>query len=823
MPILMQEFRYALRQLLNSPWFSLTVVCTLGLGIGANTAVFSVMNAVLLKGLPVPDPEELVYLHVPTGQPTGASNTGDSTTSFSEPVFEDLRQDQRAFADLIAFVPLAIGKAAIRYGEMPEEAEGEMVSGNFFSGLHLALARGHGFTLQDERVHSHVVVLSYAYWARRFGKDPSVIGQRLLIKGNPFTIIGVGPEGFLGVEPGYSTDFWIPLQNQTNLNAWGEPAEYGTLYGTPTWWCLQLIARLAPGVSASQALAEVTPRYQSVAYTGLSVPELKAAKVRLAFQAARGIQGLDTEGTYRNGVTMLMALVALVLVIACTNVAMLLVAKKSAREREFSLRLALGATKRKIFRQLLLESALLVSLGGTLGWIFALSATRALAAWSQIEAGLSPDGTVLLFTFVVCALACVVFGLAPLFSALNVSVASSLKTSASTSYRSRASKWGGYFVMATQLTFCFVLLVAAGLLLRTLENYQSTNLGIRSQGLLVFGITPQQTSSKRQNVQFFRSLLDRLRSLPGIESVSFAENRPGSGWSDNNSATIDGVEHIYSEAPLRSNKVGPEFFHVMGIPVLDGRDVSNGDTETSQPVVVVNETFVKRLMPGTNPLGHQLGGKPRRTIVGVVKDSKYTRVNENPIPMAYYPCMQVEGLNHLEVEVRMAGSAAGVLPSIERAIHDMDPNLPLENPMMQQAVFEQSYSQQRLFSRLSLFFGLLATFLVAIGLYSTLAFRVGRRTAEIGVRMAVGAQRGQVLLMLLRESLQVTIAGLALGLLIALMSAGLMKSLLFGVQPRDPGTFAIASGVVILVSLSASLLPARRAASIAPMNALRTE
>lgn len=209
--------------------------------------------------------------------------------------------------------------------------------------------------------------------------------------------------------------------------------------------------------------------------------------------------------------------------------------------------------------------------------------------------------------------------------------------------------------------------------------------------------------------------------------------------------------------------------------------------------------------------------------MGVVKDSKYTRVNENPIPMAYYPCMQVEGLNHLEVEVRMAGSAAGVLPSIERAIHDMDPNLPLENPMMQQAVFEQSYSQQRMFSRLSLFFALLATFLVAIGLYSTLAFRVGRRTAEIGVRMAVGAQRGQVLLMLLRESLQVTVAGMALGLLIALMSAGLMKSLLFGVQPRDPGTFATASGVVILVSLSASLLPARRAASIAPMNALRTE
>jgi len=377
--------------------------------------------------------------------------------------------------------------------------------------------------------------------------------------------------------------------------------------------------------------------------------------------------------------------------------------------------------------------------------------------------------------------------------------------------------------MGTQMTFCFVLLVAAGLLLRTLQNYQSTNLGIRSQGLLVFGITPQKTSSKSQNLQFFRSLLDRLRRLPGIESVSFAENRPGSGWSDNDSATIDGVRHTYSEAPLRANKVGPDFFHVMGVPVLSGRDISDTDTETSPRVVVVNETFARRLMPGTNPLGHQLGGKLRYTIVGVAKDSKYTRVDENPIPMAYYSCMQVEGLNHLEIEVRMAGPLGGVLPSIERTVHSMDPNLPLENPMMQQAVFERSYSQQRMFSRLSLFFGLLATFLVAIGLYGTLAFRLGRRTAEIGVRMAIGAQRWQILVMLLRESLQVTAVGLAFGLMIAITSAGFMKSLLFGLQPRDPLTFVFAFLVLMLVSVTASLLPARRTASIAPMQALRTE
>ena len=823
MQILLQEVRYAIRQLINSPWFTVTVIFTLALGIGANSAIFSVMNAVLLKGLPVPNPQELVYLHVPSGQPEGAGNTGDSTTSFSEPVFEDLRQDHHAFADLIAFVPLAIGKVAVRYGDTPEEAEGDMVSGNFFSGLGVSFARGYGFTLGDEKTHSQNVVLSYSYWTRRFSRNPSILGQTLFVKGNAFTISGIAPEGFFGVEPGQSTDFWIPLQSRPEMNAWGNAPEYNTLYGTPTWWCLELMARLAPGVTASQALAEVTPRFQRVAYTGLTAPDPKTPKVTLAFQPARGIEGLDTEGNYEAGVKVLMALVALVLVIACTNVAMLLVAKKSARQREFSLRLALGASRWQIFRQLLLESSLLVTVGGALGWLFALAATQVLAAWSQIETGLSPDLAVVMFTFAVCAIAALAFGLAPLIPALRAPVAGSLKTTASTAYRTRAGKLRGNIVMATQMTFCFVLLVAAGLMLRTLRNYQATNLGMRTDGLLVFGITPQKTSSTAQNLQFYRSLLDRLRSLPGIESVTFAENRPGGGWSDNNQAIIDGVVRAFSEAPLRSNDVGPDFFQVMGVPVVKGRDINDSDTEASPRVAVVNETFVKKLMPGMNPIGHQLGDKFRRTIVGVVKDSKYTRVDEGPIPMAYYPYTQVNGVRHLEVEVRVRGTPTSLLPSIERAVHTLDSNVPLENPMTQQAVFERSYSSSQMFSRLSAFFGLLAAFLVAIGLYGTLAYRLGRRTAEIGVRMALGAKPAGILWLLLRESLQVTAAGLAVGMVMALISAGFMESLLFGLKPRDPVTFAGALLTVVVVALTASFLPARQAAAIAPMQALRTE
>ncbi|HUA13780.1 MAG TPA: ABC transporter permease [Verrucomicrobiae bacterium] len=824
MQIVLQEARYAIRQLIHSPWFTATVIITLALGIGANTAIFSVMNAVLLKGLPVPNPQELVYLHVPSGQPDGASNTGNSSTSFSEPVFEDLRQDHHAFAELMAFVPLAIGKVAVRFGDTPEEAEGDMVSGNFFSGLGVPLARGRGFTIQDEQAHSPLAVISYAYWTRRFSRSPSILGRTLFIKGNAFTIIGIASEGFFGVEPGQSTDFWIPLQSRTDLNAWGNPPELETLYGSPTWWCLEIIARLAPRVSPSQALAEITPRFQRVAYTGLSAPNPKVPKVTLVFQPARGIEGLDTGSNYKTGVMVLMALVTLVLLIACTNVATLLVAKKTARQREFSVRLALGASVGQIFRQLLLESVVLVTAGGVLGWLFALASTHALAAWSEIESGLSPDARVLLLTFVVCGVAALVFGLAPLIPALRAPVAGALKTGAAASHSTRAGKWSGNLVMATQMTFCFVLLVAAGQLLRTLANYQSTNLGMRTQGLLVFGITPQKTTGTKQNLQLYRTLLERLRALPGVEGVTFAENRLGSGWSDNNSATIDGVQRSFSEAPLRSNDVGPDFFHVLGVPILEGRDISDSDTETSPRVAVVNETFAKRLMPGVNPIGHGLGGgKFRKTIVGIVKDSKYTTVDEKPTPMAYYPYTQGSGVSHLEVEVRISGSSAALLPSIERVVHAIDPNLPLENPLTQRQVFEESYSGAEMFSRLSAFFGLLAAFLVAIGLYGTLVYRLGRRTAEIGVRIALGATPLEILWMLVRESLQVTAAGLTLGLVIGLACAGFMKSLLYGLQPRDPISFGAAFVMVLLVSVAASFLPARQAASIPPVQALRAE
>lgn len=819
---LVHDLRYALRQLRNSPGFTITAVLTLALGIGANTAIFSVMNSVLLRGLPVPNPQELVYLHVLPNQPSGASNTGNSDSSFSEPVFEQLRQDHRAFSGVMAFVPMSLsGKAAIRFGDTPEEAEGDMVSGNFFSGLGVQMSRGRGFTFDDEKSHTAVAVLSYSYWKRRFSGNPSVLGQSFFIKGIPFTVIGIAPQGFYGVEPGNSTDFWVPLQERPELNAWGMPPQGNTLYGTPSWWCLELIARLQKGVSAEAAMAEANPAFAAAAYIGISKPDVKAPKSVLAAKAARGMEGLDTESSYQRAILILMTLVGLVLVIACVNVTTLQVAKKNARQREFSLRLALGASNSRIFQQLLMESLLLVLAGAVLAWLFALAATRTLAVWAEIESGLAPDNTVLVFTLAISALAALLFGLAPFYQATRAPAAMALKTGAASGHQTRLSRWSGNMVMSGQMALCFVLLVAAGLSLRTLSNFENTDLGMKTEGLLVFGITPQNTASNAQALQFYHDLLDRLRRLPGVESATVMENRLGSGWSDNNDVVLDGVQYSFEEAPLRSNIVAPDYFHVLGVPVMEGREISDADTTTSQRVAVVNETFVKRLLPHTDPLGHRLGEKT--TIIGVVKDSKYTRVSEKPEPMAYYAYTQINGVGHMEVEVRTTSRPTALLDSVRKVVQSMDPNLPLENPMAQQAVFEHSYQAQQLFSRLSSFFGLLAAFLVVIGLYGTFSYRVSRRTAEIGVRMALGAARPTVLWMLLRESLMVAAIGLAIGLPVALFSAGLMESLLYGLKPRDPVTFAVSFVLVVLVCLAASLLPARRAAAIEPMVALRSE
>jgi predicted permease len=822
---LARDSRFGFRSLRQSPGFTITAVLTLALGVGANTAVFSVMNAVLLRSLPVTDPERVVYVRT-SDQPRG-TGTIDTHNTFSYSVYDALRRKRGALAPLIAFAPLSTSKVAVRYGTQPEEAEGDMVSGTFFSGLGVKLPFGRGFSEQDEADHTPIAVISYNYWTRRFANDPGVLGKTLFVNSVPLTIVGVAQKGFEGVEAANSTDFWIPLQNRVELNAWGNPPDEGKLYiANSTWWCLQLIARLAPGVSQTQAVAQLQPIFRSAAYIGLGSPKEGEKPPILSLEAAKNFPG--SEGMYGKPLRMLMAMVGLVLLIALTNVVMLLMARNATRQREFALRLALGAGRRELFRQLLIESFLLVSLGGALAWLFASFATRALASWAQIETSLAPDRTVLIFALGILTLAAFLFGLAPLRVALAAGAQLAVKTSAATSNADAGKSRTSRIIVALQMMLCVVLLVGAGLLVRTLRNLENTPLGMRIDGLVVFGVKPD-IKSVPQGIAQYQELIRKLRVLPGVESVTIMEERIGSGWSDNSDMQVDGrLPQVANggSRTVRSNVAGPDFFTTLGVPVLAGRDFRDSDTASSPHVGIINEEFAKRFLPNQNPLGHSIGtddGRYQMTVVGLVKDHKYRSISEDPIPMAWYMYAQIPIAGAMDVELRVNGEPLAILPTAQKVVQQINPNLPLIRPMTQRAQYDLTISGPILFARLAEFFGLLAALLVATGLYGTLAYRVNMRTAEIGVRMAVGARRGQVVWMILRDSLLLTAVGVALGVPLAIFVGRALESSLYGVKPLDTISYLLAIVAVAAVALSASAVPASRAANVDPLKALRSE
>jgi predicted permease len=822
---LLRDLRFGLRSLRHSPGFAATAILTLALGVGANTAVFSVMNAVLLRSLPVADPGRVVYLRT-SNQPRG-SGTIDSNETFSYPVYDALRKQTGGLSPVIAYVPLSGSKVAVRYGAQPEEAEGDMVSGTFFSGLGVNLPLGRGFSEGDETNHAPIAVVSYNYWTRRFARSPEVLGKTLYVNGTPITIVGVAAEGFEGVEGGGSTDFWVPLQSCPELNAWGNPLEDGKTYITnSTWWCLRLIGRLAPGVSRAQAVAQLQPVFQTAAFVGLGSPKEGEKPPVLSLADAKSFPGYDQQ--YGSPLRILMAMVASVLLIALTNIVMLLMARNATRQREFSLRLALGAGRGELLRQLLVESFLLVAAGGVLAWGFAVLATRLLGSWAQIESSLAPDRTVLLFTLGVLVFAALLFGLAPLRVALAGEAKLALKTAAATSNTDAGKSRIGKIIVTLQMALCLVLLVGGGLLIRTLRNLENTPLGMRVEGLVVFGVKPNITSVPEGNA-FYQNLTNKLRALPGVESVTIMEERIGSWWSDNSDMRVDGsLPNVANgtSRTVRSNVVGPEFFHTLGVPVLAGRDFADSDTATSPHVGIINEQFANRFLPNQNPLGHTIGtddGRYTMTIVGVVKDHKYRSIDEEPIPMAWYMYAQIPMTGAMDVEMRVHGNPLGILPSARKALQQINPNLPLIQPMTQRAQYDTTISHQTLFARLAGFFGFLAVVLVATGLYGTLAYRVNMRTAEIGVRMAVGARREQVVWMMLKDSLLLTAAGVLMGIPLAMLVGRALASSLYGVKPLDAVTYLSAMVGVAIVALAASAVPAGRAASVDPMRALRTE
>ena len=822
-----RDVRYGTRQLAKTPVFTIVSVLTVALGVGANTAVFSVMHAVLMKMLPVKNSSHVFYVHT-TGFPDTAYQTGDSNTSFSYATYRALRE-QGGLQEVMTFIPMSSsGKAAVRIGTVPEEAAGDMVSGNYFSGLGVGMQLGRGFVQKDEDDHAPVAVISEGFWATHYERSRDVIGKTLYIKSVPFTIVGVARKGFEGTEGRLPSDFWIPLQSRPEFNAWGAPAEQGMYLTQPQFWCMKLMVRTAAGESREQALAKAQGIFEQSAYAGIAQKRVGDQTYRLSFNEAKQFDGQDD--SFGRELKILMTMVGLVLLIAMSNVVMLLMARNANRQREFSVRLALGAGRKEIARQLLTESMLLVALGGAAAWGIALGGTHALGSWAQIQSNLQPDEVVLWFTLSVLFLLALVFGLAPLRAAMSGGPEMVLRSSATASQTSLQKLRAGNAVIVTQIAICMVLLVGAGLLLSTLRNLLKTPLGLKSEGLLVFGVSPQQVHTKEERIAFFGALQQRLRTIPGVESVSMAVNRPGSGWSGNGSGvTVDGHKPNGIEpgkANFRQNWVGADYFRTMGIQVLEGRDFSDADNAAAPQVVIVNETFAKKYVGTLNAVGHVMGNSkglyPRR-IVGVVQDHKYTGITEEAMPMRWNPVIQDGAPTQLDIEMRVPGDPMAMLPVVRKVISQIDPDMPLLEPMTQSAVFAQSISQQALFARLAGCFGVLAVVLIATGLYGTLAYRVSRRNAEIGVRMALGAQRLQVMWMVLRGSLLLTAAGVAIGIPLAMVAGKGLESSLYGMKSLDAASYVFAIVGIALVALLASVVPAGRAASVDPLSALRTD
>ena len=819
--------RYTFRLLAKSPVFTAVSILTIALGIGANTAIFSVMNAVILRSLPVPDPQQLVYFHL-RNQPLSTSQTGFSDMSMSLPVYEAMRTRREVFQDVIGFAPLAFEKVPVRVGREPEEVLGEMVSGNFFSGLEVQPVLGRGFAPQDESTHAPVVVLNYAWWKGRFAGTKDILRKTIYIKGVPFTVIGVAPPGFGGVDPMHPRmDFWIPLQNRPELNAWGTPPTDHTLYGSPSWLALDMLGRLQPGVSPEQAQAQLAAAFQN-ALASASPVDPHEEKPLLVLSNVRGVENLRDD--YEHPLRFLMSMVALVLLIACANVVMLMLARNSSRLPEFCLRQALGANGRTLFLQLFQESVVLVAVGAALGWWFAGTATQALTAWSGVDILIQPDRGVLVFTAGIAAAVAIAFGLAPMPFLSRLPLNLALRSAGGAVGAGRNRFWGRKLVVAFQMALCIVLLCAGGLLYRTLRNLKSSDLGMRTAGLLVFGITPQSNiHSDADAIRFHTTLLERMRALPGVDSATLMQVRMGSGGSDNDGVLVDGRNPMPNRpfAPVRVNLVGSAFLRTLGIPLRQGRDIQDSDTANSPKVVIVNQTFVDRYLSGGEALGHHLAviGDPKveYAIVGVAGNSRYTGVREADIPMAYVPFGQPQGVLEMQYELHTTGDPKMLIREAATVVHDTDPNLPLEKPMTQEDQFGETISRERLIANLSVFFAGLAGFLVAIGLYGTISYGVSRRTMEIGVRMALGAQRGEVLWMFLVESLSVAALGLALGIPASLAVARTLRSMVYGLSPSDPLTILLALAGIAAVTLAAAIFPARRAASVDPMRALRME
>ena len=851
-----QDLRYAVRMLARNPGFSLVVIVSLALGIGANTAIFSAIDAVMLRMLPVEEPQQLVMLqwnakdwpekYLGDLEGSGFSEEGKGLTSYSfaYPAYQRFREQNHVFSSTFAFAANS-NKVNVGIDGRAESAEVHSVSGNYFEGLGVHAVQGRTILPEDDKESAPATaVVSYKFWQEHLGGSPQVAGKTVFLNGLPITIIGVTPPGFFGLEPGSSPDFYIPLAKYSIEEARLGNSENGMTYlKDPKVWWAGVVGRLKPGVTQKEAEAELSVLFDQGLQAVASTPDPNKPVLRVA-PIKQGLDNLRRQ--FSSSLLLLMTMVGAVLLIACGNVAALLLTRASARQREIAVRLSLGARRFRLIRQLLTESVLLAFCGGALGLVAATWAGRVLLALlssgrAQINLQLHLDARVLGFTAVVCVLSGILFGLAPALRATRTDLLSALKQPASGSSGRKLT--AGKVLVAGQVAVCLLLLVSAGLLLRTLQRLQGVDLGFNRQNILLFTVRPGLNGYKGEQLdQYYTEMQRRLQRIPGVQSVSFSDrNAIGAGTSIT-AGEIPGYTEPGKRADVYRHVVGPGYFETLGIPIRLGRALGPQDTHTSPLVAVVNQKFVDKYMHGDYPVGRQLnlGGRKKPVqyeIVGVVNDVKYARIREAAPPTAYFPHSQiyavfgadladVNGFSWPFMTFAIKSQQAGTGPliaTVRREAAALDKNIPVVDVKTETQVVDQVLFLDRTFAALSSAFGFLALLLACIGLYGTMAYAVARRTNEIGVRMALGAGRGTILGMVLRETALIVVAGIAVGLPAAWAATGILKTRLFGLGPHDPLSIALAVAATLAVTAIAGYVPARRASRVDPMVALRYE
>ncbi len=825
----LQDVRYGLRSLARSPAFTAVTVLSLALGIGANTAIFSLMDKLLLEPLPVENPRELVLLN-PLGLQMGWT---EGPMMWSYRAYMGIRDAQRVFTGVLAE---RAERVNLTVDTTTQLAAARIVSGNYFAVLGVHPTLGRIFSDADDRVRGGhpLAVISHGFWVEQFGSRPDVLGRTILINRHPFTVIGVSEKGFSGLEIGRTVDVFVPAAMLREATTYGDALDARTAY---IW---QVYGRLKPGVSRQQAIAQLEPIYraqleQDVAAMGAQGPQddkWRDGKITLE-DGHRGTSGL--RGSLETPLTVVMAMTGVVLLIACANIAGLLMARGASRSREISIRLAIGASRERIVRQLLVESALVSALGALAGVLVAEWTIRMLVAEMGESAGRLRlvmhfvDARVLGFAVVASVVTGLLFGLIPALAAARAPVSASLKSGAGLDAAGQARL--RKVLVTAQVAMGLILVIAAGLFLRTLQNLRQTQVGFRVDRLIQFRLNSGVAGySRMQSIALFQQVLSDLRGIPGVTDATAAVSPVLSNSMMGFGLDVEGYRPQDGQNPVaQANAVAPGYFAMMGTPLLRGRDFADSDTAVSPRVAIVNESFVKRYCPDGQPLGKKItlasGGRRRYSheIIGVLQDSRLNNLRTPPARNFFLPYTQFDVLSGISFYVRYAGDPEAVSAPIRQIVKRHDAYIPVVNYHTVEEQIDRMLRPERLVASLSLAFGILATGLAAIGLYGVTAFAVARRTREIGIRIALGAERTAVIRMVLRDVAGMAGAGIILGTAGAFGLARYVESQLYGISSRDTATFVTAALLLGAVALASGWLPARRASRVDPVRALRQE